>query len=339
MLLWCSPEWMSCRNKLKAVKWGPHKSALQKDFLSISSPVNLFQAHLQSAGSLATGMFCLANGFFSLFTVFKDGKGFTWGVKWGLAKASESVITIALFWKWILKVKMWIFQSLSSELCDTQTLRPSGCKTSMWNKSCSFSQRRGVGLISQLVYEMTEAFDKYSVNKISADLFSSCFFFFFLAPVKHPVLQVYYPLTAPTSLFPVVWNYSYIMFEICFVHLFTLGLSQRVYTVLRPSLFKYTCLWKKCWSMLWLLIFSPLLRTTIHLPSQASREKSRPWRSWSAGLMVSLLPRLHPSIHKVLAAHSSASLIWLPFTFSLLYSLLFNGHAKQMFTSLKLFLV
>lgn len=69
-----------------------------------------------------------------------------------------------------------------------------------------------------------------------------------------------------------------------------------------------------------LLVFLAL-RTTIHLPSQASRGKSRLWRSWSAGLMVSHLPRLHlsilPLIHKVVSAHSSSILTWFPIRFTL----------------------
>lgn len=89
------------------------------------------------------------------------------------------------------------------------------------------------------------------------------------------------------------------------------------------------------WSILTVWFFL-LLRTTIHLPSQASRGKSRLWRSWSAGLMVSHLPCFHPSIllpiHKAFSVHSSEISIPLFFFFLLpifsccfLHSFLFSS--------------
>lgn len=52
----------------------------------------------------------------------------------------------------------------------------------------------------------------------------------------------------------------------------------------------------------WLLVFVDfmwpfLFRTTTHLLSPESRRKSRLWRSWSAGLMVSHLPSIRLTLH------------------------------------------
>lgn len=52
----------------------------------------------------------------------------------------------------------------------------------------------------------------------------------------------------------------------------------------------------------WLLVFVEfmwpfLFRTTTHLLSLESRRKWRPWRSWSAGLMVSHLPSICLTLH------------------------------------------
>ena len=108
------------------------------------------------------------------------------------------------------------------------------------------------------------------------------------------------------------------------LHRFAVGVDKKAANTFKKlnkkGLFEVISLCRWSLSPYWLCLILLLLRTTIHLLSQASRGKWRPWRSWSAGLMVSHLPCLFssipPPIHKVVSVHSASTLTGYPLTAS-----------------------
>lgn len=232
------------------------------------------------------------------------------------------------------------FQSLSSELCDTPTLRPSGCKTSMRNKSCSFSQRRGGG---GWFHSSSTKWQRRLTNipSIKYLLISSALvfiFFSFLAPVNNSccvtgVLSTHCSdLLVPCCLelfLHHVWS--------LFCALIHFGSESAYILYYGPaSLNTHTygrSVGPCCDSWFSLLSSGQLYICPARHPEKSQGPGGAGQQDW---WWVFCLASIHPSIKCSLL---TALPVWFDFhlLFLFFFSFLFNGHAKQMFTSLKLF--